>query len=423
MKENIGEGIVNRLFFMVVVVLILPFILQAKDLGFRYQEGRCIDKNGQEGLNPTFFGPCADFRGLDIKGVRFDDIDFSGSKFDSGNLNDVDFSYSKLIGASFQNTIIKAADFGEADLSGSNFQEAVIEESTFFGATLKNANFTRASIKNGSFAKVVAVSSIFNQVIFENVIFESSDFSFSELKMADLSRQKLKRINFSHANFTGATLKHVSFSFCNLSQVGLDNALLQHADFSNSTLIVSSARGAKFNTNTKFSFSKDEAERLGMILILLAEFSGIQSKIPIEDLNGWKICHTSTYASTTSISFIQQQCPGQVLMLGCRKTGGQILELAAYGRSEMVWKDVGEVKNAFTLENGVRFYYSPNLSMGFAPENVEINRNSCDVDGDLPEFRMCIHTKNGSIESGYRCGNNDLNGSEDFERVFLVPER
>jgi hypothetical protein len=33
-----------------------------------------------------------------------------------------------------------------------------------------------------------------------------------------------------------------------------------------------------------------------------------------------------------------------------------------------------------------------------------VSRNSCDTANVQPELRMCWHTSNGSMSSGYRCG-------------------
>jgi hypothetical protein len=67
-----------------------------------------------------------------------------------------------------------------------------------------------------------------------------------------------------------------------------------------------------------------------------------------------------------------------------------------------------------------RLVFDESYSWGFAPGNQAVNRFSCDYnDGSqlLPDQRLCWHTGNNLINSGYRCGSNDLNGAFNWERV------
>jgi hypothetical protein len=49
-----------------------------------------------------------------------------------------------------------------------------------------------------------------------------------------------------------------------------------------------------------------------------------------------------------------------------------------------------------------------------------VSRNSCDTGNTNPDLRMCWHTGGGNMNSGYRCGNNFLNGSNAYERLVFT---
>ena len=69
----------------------------AGDLGFRYQNGQCVNSQGMAGLNPSFFGPCADLRGAILGHLNLDGIDFSGSQFTASDLQKSSLNNAILI--------------------------------------------------------------------------------------------------------------------------------------------------------------------------------------------------------------------------------------------------------------------------------------------------------------------------------------
>ena len=50
-----------------------------EDLGFRYQDGKCVNEAGEEGRNPGYKGECGNLQGEDLQGLPLDGIDFSGA--------------------------------------------------------------------------------------------------------------------------------------------------------------------------------------------------------------------------------------------------------------------------------------------------------------------------------------------------------
>lgn len=159
--------------------------------------------------------------------------------------------------------------------------------------------------------------------------------------------------------------------------------------------------------------------------------SGIQTNVPVASLTGWTLCYQDTYASTgTAVSSILNQCSRAKLLVACRQTGSNTISLLAWaGRSDVTFQVPGgscvvDAANQTHVANGVAWYFNSSWSWGFAPPNEMIYRCSCDYNstpnGELPDpqLRMCWHTSNGNIGSGYRCGSNDLNNNANYERLI-----
>ncbi|MSP60121.1 MAG: hypothetical protein EXR72_07225 [Myxococcales bacterium] len=158
-------------------------------------------------------------------------------------------------------------------------------------------------------------------------------------------------------------------------------------------------------------------------------FTGVKQSLAIANLTGWTQCHVNTYAANASVATILQKCGGNYLLLGCRQAGSATLTLAAMApRADVIFDTGANNTTATHLANGVAWYFSSSHSWGFAPSGDKVNLNSCDnygvgnvVDpnGHGP-LRMCWHTAGGSLNSGYRCGATDLNGSNIWERLVYT---
>lgn len=156
-------------------------------------------------------------------------------------------------------------------------------------------------------------------------------------------------------------------------------------------------------------------------------FSGIAQDLPVSSLVGWHECFSDFYGESAPLSQVLADCTGSQLMMACRELGSDILQLAAYAPVADVMFDTGEGDVPHNA-NGVGWYYHDAQSWGFAPEGDPIHRYTCDivdsaleapgVDGDK---RLCWHTANGYVSSGWRCGRNDLLNSDfGYERVLFT---
>jgi cysteine-rich repeat protein len=146
---------------------------------------------------------------------------------------------------------------------------------------------------------------------------------------------------------------------------------------------------------------------------------GPQVNFPAGLLSGWTTCWSGTYAGMTPVVDIVAACTKANLMLACRPVGATAFALLAHAPREAVLTDTGN-GNVPTNANGSGWYFSDSHSLGFAKEGDPILRNSCDYGDDVnSDLRLCWHTTAGSVDSGYRCGANNLNGDDSWERVVL----
>jgi len=152
----------------------------------------------------------------------------------------------------------------------------------------------------------------------------------------------------------------------------------------------------------------------------LLAFEGIRQNIPEAELAelGFELCWQGFYNGSEPMADILAACDQGELLMGCKQNEQEALVLAATGEREQVLTDVGRERNGVHPHNGVDWYFSDSYSLGFAPQGAGVTRSSCDTSRVQSELRMCWHSSNARITSGYRCGNNFLNGNAGWTRVI-----
>lgn len=148
--------------------------------------------------------------------------------------------------------------------------------------------------------------------------------------------------------------------------------------------------------------------------------SGVQQNVPAANLKGWTQCYSATYDDKSSLSTVLANCDKAKLLMACRPVGSASFTLLAMAPRVDVLYECGQTLDCTKQSNGVGWYYNNSSSWGFAPGGQSVNRNSCDYNAGgqiLPELRLCWHTSGGAFDTGYRCGDNDLNFSTTWERV------
>jgi uncharacterized protein YjbI with pentapeptide repeats len=367
-----------------LLLITLGLMAHATDLGFRYQNGKCVNADAAEGFNPGFIGQCGDFRAMTLTLSTLDDADLSGSTFAGANLQLVTFKNSFLVGV----------DFSRARLAGVDFYRAQIEMADFKETTLDNVKVGEAK--------------------FANVRFD----------LAKMSRLDLSYGDFMNCSFKSGDLSYANLFMANVSRSNFDGAIIKYADLTDAIVAGATFTGATYNRYTRLPFSSETAEHWQMILKNRLEFSGVRTQIPLEELDGWKVCHTSQFAEQfVPLADVMKKCNAKFVMLACKQSREKTLTVAAYGRYGMVFKDIGR-SNEGTLENDVKFYFDGYTSMGFAAAGSKLDRNSCDVSQDDTGNRLCIHTsRNVYMGGGWRCGEAlDPNGYKGYYHVFLTAD-
>jgi hypothetical protein len=147
--------------------------------------------------------------------------------------------------------------------------------------------------------------------------------------------------------------------------------------------------------------------------------SGVQQNIPESQLVGWQKCFTDPYGNSgTPFTQILSQCSKGKLLMACRQIGQSTFHTLAMGPRADVLHDCGSDSGCTFVSNGVGWYYSDSYSWGFVPGGEGVQRNSCDIQNEGSEDRICWHSSFGQINGGFRCGANVfLNSDFTWERV------
>ena len=148
--------------------------------------------------------------------------------------------------------------------------------------------------------------------------------------------------------------------------------------------------------------------------------SGPQQDVPrsTPKNGGWSVCFKGGYDGNKELGPILDACDGAYLMLAAGPAGSGVFTVLAAAPREDVLFDMG-TQDQTHLSNGTGWYFSDDYSWGFAGGGDEVNRNSCDVASTNPEDRLCWHTDDGLLTSGWRAGEHTGIGSPDFDRLIL----
>lgn len=277
----------------------------AKDLGFRYVNGKCVNSKGETGLNPSIFGQCSDLRGVILSRFDFSDIDFSGSQmansdfqkssfmgatlvgvnFDNSNLSGVNFDSAKILNSSFKKAVLRNVTMVDSEVDNSQFNEADFVTSNFSYAIFKNSNLTKANFKGVPLDQASFLNCTLTEVDMSSTTLSSGNFANSMMSKANLSNSNLIKANFSggtleavnfagsqlrYANFSKASMKNskltgLTFSQANLDQADLTGSDIRGSELSEAKLETAILKDVLYNRRTVLPFSEDMAKQKGMI--------------------------------------------------------------------------------------------------------------------------------------------------------------
>jgi uncharacterized protein YjbI with pentapeptide repeats len=288
------------------VFLLLTSVSVASDLGYRYENGKCVNAQGEEGLNPGKIGPCGDLRGVVISRLNLEGEDLSGARFDSADLQTTSLKSTILEGTNFSGANLSGVDLSNATIHGTDFTGAVLLNAQFAGASLEAADFSRADMSQSQFSYMdfsgvkmtgtKLIGAALDYAILNGVDLSQADLSLANLQSTDFTGANLTSAKIRDADLTGAILVTVSaasadfthssmrqvklgkadVSKANFRRAQLDYADLTEANFTGADLRVATLLGAEiqganfkdatYNKKTVLPFDSSEAEQYGLIL-------------------------------------------------------------------------------------------------------------------------------------------------------------
>ncbi len=114
---------------------------------------------------------------------------------------------------------------------------------------------------------------------------------------------------------------------------------------------------------------------------------------------------------------LSELCTGDFLLLAGGPLDDPVLTvLAAAPRADVLTDTTTDFTTTHNA-NGSEWYFSDNLSWGFALGGDAVSKAFCDFENVNPEYRLCWHSLGQELYGGWRAGiNTDLNDAADWTR-------
>lgn len=138
-----------------------------------------------------------------------------------------------------------------------------------------------------------------------------------------------------------------------------------------------------------------------------------------------RVTNGSGNVGVANVTNVMVTCAGLYapIMMACRPTGAPTYTVLAWApRTEVftVTNNTGScVFNQGHVTNGTKWYFDTSWSWGFAGPDDALTLCSCDTAETKPANRLCWHTGNSNLRSGWRCGANTGLSSGTYERVIF----
>ena len=151
-------------------------------------------------------------------------------------------------------------------------------------------------------------------------------------------------------------------------------------------------------------------------------WQGVRNNVDPATLTGWRECYRGTYGGNEPLATVFDDCDGDWLLYACLRSNVVNFQVAAMAPRADVLFAVGVAAAAKHEANGVAWYYDTETSIGFAPGGAAVNRLTCDTAGNADATRLCWHTSDGNINSGWRCGANTNVVDGTYRRVIYTSD-
>lgn len=210
------------------------------------------------------------FKGMDLNGVRFENVDARAADFTDSVLSDSSWASCLLQEACFDHADVSGASFTDCDASQSSFAHAYLHSGWWQNCSLDGTNLTQADlgrttveqcrlsgvrlpaefcsvvlsrcdlmgleVSNARWFQVQVRDSNLSNACFTNVVFEQTAFNECAMQDADFKGLKGEYVVFHHcgltqARFAGAHLPGAMFDLSRLDRADFTHTFLQGARF------------------------------------------------------------------------------------------------------------------------------------------------------------------------------------------------
>ena len=197
-------------------IILSIFLLFAADEGYRYQNGACVNGQGESGYNPEFFGECGDFRFINISDQQIEDVNMDGSRFDGASLTNVQFNNVDLNGSAFIGTNFFRTDFSNLTLS----------DSSFFGAAMNMVTLDTVIMDLANMSKLNA-----DTLVIQNVEMTNTSFAESEIRGLEFVDSITSDVQFVNTRLQDVTISGVRFTKGSFSDSYLVRAVIENITY------------------------------------------------------------------------------------------------------------------------------------------------------------------------------------------------
>lgn len=330
------------------LALTLSLSAQARDLGFRYKNGECVDNSGAKGLNPGYIGQCGNLDRTTIANVDFSKQDLSGSSIQSADLQRSSLTGADLTGVNFSGTDLSGVDFNEAKVHGTIFSTAVMVNAHLAGADVKDARFDNVNFSGAVLSYMKFPGSSFagsnfagatmdyvemigadlqgailektnlHDAVLDRAILDKANLAGTDLHNASLTEVSANGAILKGANLRAAKLNKAMLKTADLRLVQFDSADLSNADLSGSDIRKAVFNGAavtganfaqaKYDKKTVLPFSKEEADKFGMVLggsgkmLVIFDTAGISNNAGVISLKNYFTAQGSEIEFSSQLS-------------------------------------------------------------------------------------------------------------------------
>jgi uncharacterized protein YjbI with pentapeptide repeats len=156
--------------------------------------------------------------------------------FSASNLDHSDFKGVTVKGGKFEASALRGSDFSGADLTGSSFKSSDVREANFDSTNLTDCTFSSLDLTDASFNKTILVRTEFRMLGLDGVKFTDVKLFDVKLTMTDLRKTIFERCIFNGVVFKYCDLRGLCMDGLTFIGVKFDKAALNDVTFKGTIL-------------------------------------------------------------------------------------------------------------------------------------------------------------------------------------------